>query len=222
VSEKLRNQAPIDRCSKPQRNRNSERGFSMVELAVVGGLIMILAAMAMLQLPTLMRGAKADTAMRQVVDQMRQAREYAIAHRRYIQISFPVVGTQSEIQITQRNDLTPGAGAINPILSTTPIQTPMAYFVFGALADTPDGYGKTAAIEFGGASGGPAGGMLFQSDGALVDGGTVAAGTATPINGTVFLGVSGQTSTARAVTVLGSTGRVHGWTGISVTAWKQF
>jgi hypothetical protein len=58
--------------------------------------------------------------------------------------------------------------------------------------------------------------MLFQSDGELVDGATFQ-----PINGTVFLGLTAQTATARAITVLGGTGRVRGWK-ISGNTWMQF
>lgn len=201
--------------------KRPEHGFSMVELAVVVGLIFTILVMVSLQLPAALQSSRADTALRQVMDQMRQAREYAIANRRYIQVSFPVVGSQAEIQITQRNDLTPGGGTTNPVLSTVPIQPSMGYLVFGSLPDTPDSYGKSAAIYFAGQSGGPAGGMLFQSDGELVNGGTVAAGAATPINGSIFLGVTGKTATARAVTIMGTTGRMHGWS-TNGTSWTQF
>jgi hypothetical protein len=92
----------------------------------------------------------------------------------------------------------------------------MQFYVFAAVSDTPDGYGHAAAIEFEGQNGGPVGGMFFQSDGELVDGATYL-----PINGTVFLGVPGTTATARAVTVMGTTGRVRGWKG-SGASWFQF
>jgi hypothetical protein len=59
--------------------------------------------------------------------------------------------------------------------------------------------------------------MMFQSDGEFLDG-----ATALPINGTVFLGIPGQQSTARAVTVLGTTGRVRGWKSNGAVAWYQF
>ena len=57
----------------------------------------------------------------------------------------------------------------------------------------------------------------FQSDGEFLDGATFL-----PINGTVYLGVTGQTSTARAVTVLGTTGRVRGWKSNGSNVWYQF
>ncbi len=195
-----------------------DRGFSIIELLVVVAIIMIISAMALIQLPAALRNTRSDTALRQIVDQMRQAREYAIANRRYVQVSFAVAGGLAQITITQKNSLTAGAGA-DRVLSVVPIQSPMQFTVFATKADTPDGYGNAAAasgIEFNGLNGGPPAGMYFQSDGEFV-----AAVTYLPINGTVFLGVPGDTTTARAITVLGTTGRVRGWNGVG-TAWNQF
>lgn len=193
-----------------------QRGFSMIEMCVVVSLILVLSAMAVFSIRPALQDANCDTAMRQVIDQLRQAREYAITNRRYVQVTFPVVAGFSSVVITQRNDLTTGAGALNPVLSTVPIHDPEQFYVFAALGDTPDAYGNAAGITFEGISGGPVGGMLFQSDGELVDGASYQ-----PINGTIFLGLAGQTSTARAVTVLGGTGRVHAWK-ISGNTWTQF
>jgi type II secretory pathway pseudopilin PulG len=192
----------------------------MVELMVVVGLIMVISAMAIIAYLPVLQDANNDTAMRQVLDQLRQGREYSLANRRYVQVTFPVVatggGTQYQVVLTQRNDLTNGGGALNPILSTVPTHYPAQFFVFPGNADTPDAYGNTGSIVFEGVAGGPVGGMLFQSDGELVDGATYQ-----PINGTVFLGVPGKPTTARAITVLGSTGRVRAWKW-NGTAWFQF
>jgi type II secretory pathway pseudopilin PulG len=195
---------------------NRERGFSVVELCVVVALIFVISAIAITSLRPAVQDANCDTAMRQVISQLRQAREFAITNRRYVQVTFPVVAGQPEIVMTQRNDLTAGAGLANPILSTIPIHNPESFLVFPTLPDTPDANGNTAAIVFEGINGGPVGGMLFQSDGELVDGATFQ-----PISGTVFLGLAGQLPTARAITVLGGTGRVHAWK-ISGATWMPF
>jgi prepilin-type N-terminal cleavage/methylation domain-containing protein len=212
VKEQLQNSTA---ATAPRR----QAGFSLIEMLVVVSLILIVGAMVMIQSAPIMANAKMDSAMRQVIDQIRQAREYSITNRRYVQVSFPtaVIGgiTRYEVVITQQNQFTTGAGTTNPVLSTTIIQSPAQYYTFGGL-DTPDAYGNSAAIYFEGTSGGPLGGMLFQSDGELVDGATFQ-----PINGTVFLGVPGTATSARAVTVLGSTGRVRGWKGNGVN-WTQF
>jgi prepilin-type N-terminal cleavage/methylation domain-containing protein len=200
------------------RGENRERGFSMIELMVVITLILVISAFAIIQLPTNLSSMRADTALRQVVDQLRQAREYSIANRRFVQVTFLAVGGTSQILMVQRNDLTPGGGPVNPVLGgvPVPIQAPMQFLVFGAKPDTPDAFGNGAAIFFGGVNGGPPAGMFFRSDGEFIN-----AANNLPINGTVFLGVPGDPSTGRAVTLLGTTGRVRGWRG-SGTAWTQF
>ena len=202
------------------RATDLQRGFTMIELSVVVLLILIISAMALVAyLPTL-QDARFDSAMRQVVDQLRQGREYAITNRRYVQITFPTVvvagKNQYQVVLLQRNDLTAGAGAINPVLSTVILQFPAQYLVIAGTPDTPDAFGNSAAVEFEGLNGGPVGGMLFQSDGELVDGTTFQ-----PINGTVFLAYPGKNTSLRAITVLGGTGRARGWKGTGTT-WTRF
>lgn len=200
---------------------NRERGFTIVELVIVVAIIMILAAMAVFQIKATLRAANSDAAMSELLTQLRQAREYAIDNHRYVQIKFPVSASgQPQIQLTQRNDLTTGAGVenagTNVVMPTVTLESPLVYTLVAGMPDTPDGFGKAAAIEFEGVAGGPPTGMLFQSDGELVD-----AATYLPINGTVFLGVAGIGSSARAVTVLGTTGRVRGWKSTGA-GWNQF
>lgn len=203
------------------RNHRGERGFSLVELVMVVAVMSVVSVIAIIAYGPSLQTAHADDAMRQVLDQLRQAREYSIANRRYVQITFPVVTvagvTHYEVQMTERNDLTPGAGAVNPILSTVPIQSPIQFYLTPSLPDTPDAFGNASAIDFGGVAGGPPAGMLFQSDGELVSAATFQA-----INGTVFLGFPVNASEARAVTVLGTTGRVRGWKAPNKNGWVQF
>jgi len=203
------------------RSMNRERGFTMIELGVVIMIILIISAMAIFALQPSMQDAKYDNAMRQVIDQLRQAREYAIANRRYVQVTFPTVviagqPTQYQVVMTERNAPPLGPAGVDTVLSTVPIQVPAQYFLFPGAPDTPDGFGNSSPIEFEGLNPGPILGMLFQSDGELVDGATFL-----PINGTVFIGFPNQATASRAVTVLGATGRIRGWkyTG---AAWFQF
>jgi len=194
----------------------SERGFSLIELGVVVLIIFVLAAIAIPQMMPFLYTARADSYARMVVSQLRQAREYAIANRRYVQISFPPgAGGVSQVQTVIKNSLTAGGGPDGNAV-TVPLVLPYTFTAFGALGDTPDGFGAGSAIVFENINGGPAGGMYFQSDGELVD-----ALTFQPINGTVFIGDTAQKTTARAVTVLGTTGRIRAWTATS-GVWLQF
>ncbi len=204
-----------------QRSVNRERGFTMIELGVVIVIIITILAMAIFFLQPSLQVAKYDNAMRQVIDQLRQAREYAIANRRYVQVTFPTVvianqPTQYQVVTTERNAPPLGPAGVDTVLSTVPIQIPAQFYLFPGAPDTPDGFGNASPIEFEGLNPGPVLGMLFQSDGELVDGATFL-----PINGTVFIGFPNQPTSSRAVTVLGATGRVRGWkyTG---AAWFQF
>jgi type II secretory pathway pseudopilin PulG len=205
-----------------QRRQSGERGITMVEIVVVIALIMIISAIAIFAyLPTL-QDANFDTAMRQMIDQLRQAREYSIANRRYVQVTFPtvVVGGVTEYQVvmTEMDSLTTGGGAVNPVLSTVPIHAPAQYLVLSTI-DTPDGFClgvPNSAIEFKTTSGGAPVSILFQSDGELVDGASYQ-----PVNGTIFLGEPGKPTSARAITILGTTGRVRGWKGTGAS-WSQF
>jgi prepilin-type N-terminal cleavage/methylation domain-containing protein len=210
----------ITQCE--ERRRIDQRGFSMIEIVVVIALILIVSAIAIIAyLPTL-QNANFDTAMRQMIDQLRQAREYSIANRRYVQVTFPTVVaggvTQYQVVITEMDNLTAGGGAVNPVLSTVPIHAPAQYLVLSTI-DTPDGFclgAPSSAIEFKTTSGGAPVSILFQSDGELVDGASYQ-----PINGTIFLGEPGKPTSARAITILGTTGRVRGWKGTGAS-WSQF
>jgi prepilin-type N-terminal cleavage/methylation domain-containing protein len=208
------------KANSEMREDNSEWGFSLIEMSAVVMLILIISAMALIAYSPTLQDARFDAAMREVIDQLRQAREYSVTNRRYVQVTFPtaVVGgiTQYQVVMQVRNDLTAGAGAVNPVLSTVPIESPAQYYVFAGTPDTPDAFGNSAPVVFEGLAGGPVSGMLFQSDGELVDGATFQ-----PINGTVFMGQPGKNSTARAVTVLGGTGRIRGWKGTGVI-WARF
>jgi prepilin-type N-terminal cleavage/methylation domain-containing protein len=199
-------------------SRNGQRGFSMIELVVVVSIILIVTAISITQLKPNLQNARIDAAMRQVLETLRQAREFSITNRRYVQVTFPA---NNQVRITQLNTLTPGAGGINPVLDTVTLSPPLIFTLDG-MPVTPDdalpgGCGTPAPVIFECVTNGPVGGMVFQSDGELVDGTTFL-----PINGTVSLGIPGQQSTARAVTVLGTTGRVRGWKSNGATAWYQF
>jgi hypothetical protein len=68
------------------------------------------------------------------------------------------------------------------------------------IPDTPDTFGAGRAVNFGGPTT-----VWFLADGSLSDANNV------PVSGTVFLGIPNQVLTARAVTVLGPTGRIQSY-----------
>lgn len=188
------------RPGKGLRSKNEERGFSMIEAVVVVSIVVIVAAMAVVELNPARQQWGANAAMIQVASQLRQAREMAIESRRDVQVTF--IGN-NQIQLTRVNL---PAGAAPTVFPAVPIQSPVVFMLTPGAPDTPDGFGDLGAIEFEGLVGGPPT-MMFQSDGTFVD--TVG----NLVNGTVFLGIPNVPVTARAVTVVGATGRIRMYKG---------
>ncbi len=190
-----------------QYSNPSQQGFSLLEILVAVAIISVVLVMAMLNYGNILPNYKANSAMDQVLSQMRSARERAISHRREVQVQF--IGTNQ----LQASELW--------ILGTPPVDKPVSFeggaqfIVFSSIPDLPAPYnfGNSAPIYFGGLSGGPPI-MKFSTTGAFIDGGN------SLVNGTVFLGIPGKPSTARAISVLGATGRVreYHWDG---TQWQE-
>ena len=115
------------------RDRSGERGFSMTELSVAIGIILIIFGMAIAAFQPAIQAAKYDTGMRQVLDQLRQAREYSLANRRYVKVTFPIVATpqgpQYQVVITELNSLT--------ALQSRPSMHPDLRHAFTRLGTTP-------------------------------------------------------------------------------------
>jgi Tfp pilus assembly protein FimT len=181
--------------------RKSQKGFSLIELIMVVGIIMTVLGMAALSATSLGPSIRANSGLATVMAQMRTAREQAISERRNIQVEF--IG-DNQIRLT-RYDLPAGT----TVLGTVALSDPVKFTMFPDLPDTPENFGADAAISFGGAAT-----LTFLSDGTFVDAG------GQPLNGTIFLGIPDNSATARAVTILGATGRVHAyrWNG---SAWAQ-
>lgn len=180
-----------------QRLSNPQQGFSLVEGIVVIGIISVVLGMALIGFQTMLPNSKANSAMDQVLAQLRSARERAISHRIEVQVQF--VGTN---QITLTEIWRVGNA---PPPTTVTFEGGAKYMVFAAapaVPDTPMGFGNGAPIFFGGQNGGPPT-MKFTTNGSFID------GNGALVNGTVFLGIPGKPSTARAVTILGATGRVR-------------
>jgi prepilin-type N-terminal cleavage/methylation domain-containing protein len=199
-----------------RRGGNQARGFSMIEMVVVIAVALVVTSIAIIQVQPALLQIHANTARDEVQSALRQARELAISDRRNVQVEFlvnpPANTPGSYVRLTRKG------GGFGPdiVILTMPIQNSVIYTTFNAVPDTPDGYGKAAPIYFGGLANGPAAGMFYQSDGTFVT------ATGIPINGTVFLGVPNQPSTARAITVLGTTGRVRSYHISGTTTWFDY
>jgi Tfp pilus assembly protein FimT len=189
--------------------RNGESGYSIVELLIVCGIIIVVSGMATVQMMPVWQQFQADSALAEMKGALRQARETAISQRRTIAVKF---ANNNTIQLYQWVVTLDSSGNPSQVLSTTPfstipIQNKAVFMTFSSAPDlpAPDNIGlpTSSGLEFGGNTGVPTSGLAFQSDGTFTDGNGVA------INGSIFIGIAGIQTTARAISILGATGRIR-------------
>ena len=196
----LLNQAGMDahrRRARPFARVRSAQGFSLVELLIVVALIGVLASIAIGVTPGIITSTKGQGGASQVSAALRRARETAISRRRNVRVTFQ--GT-NQVVLEQIN--VPGPGTTP--LETITLEGRVEYTRFGAIGDTPELFGNTAAVQLGGAL--P---VMFTSEGMFTD------ANGDPTNATVRLGIPGRATTANAITILGATAsiRQYRWDG---------
>jgi type II secretory pathway pseudopilin PulG len=177
-------------------------GFSLVEIGIGLMLACTLAGFALINMGAVMPGIRANQAMYQTVSQLRQGRQLAIAQRREIQLRFT---GDTGISLV-RNEFPEG----EHVLSEVSLNKDCQFIKSDDIdMDTPDEFGPDELGEMGALDFGGADTLTFLSDGTLVD------ELGNPVNGTIFIGLPDHPEMARAVTILGATGRIRGyrWTG---------
>ena len=184
-----------------KRRTNREKGFSLLETVMVIGIMFVLMGIAIVQSFGSREAYQANSAMDTVVSQLRVARELAITQRTNVQVFFVSNGATQQVQYMVLAQ--PGTKEANGPLVSSDLPSQTSFVLTAGVPDTPMGFGNKAPIYIGNVSGGPAF-MEFTSTGQFTD----QTGFNT-LNGTLFIGVTGQKNTARAVTVMGGTGRVR-------------
>jgi hypothetical protein len=173
-------------------------GFSLIEMCIVAAFACIIGGFAVLNINSIMPGLRANEAMDLTMAQLRSARETAIAQRRNVEIR---ISDDNRIQ-TVRHEVPDGEVTLRDIT----LSYGCKFMLFDGIPDSPDTFGRAAAVDFGSANT-----LLFLSDGTLVD------EQNNPLSGSVFIGLPDKPETARVVTILGATGRVRSyrWNGSS-------
>jgi prepilin-type N-terminal cleavage/methylation domain-containing protein len=182
-------------------SRRSSQGFSLVELIVASAVIVTLCGIALISLTQTLKNARVANAFDTTMSQFKRARQAAISERCVyrVQIVAPRTITLSQI----RAGVTTPKGSID---LPTDIQFRAEPGIPVTRANTPDnlGVGGTA-IDFSVDYGGAGTDIYFQPDGSAKD------DIGRLNNGVAYFVRPGELSSARAVSVLGATGRVKGW-----------
>jgi prepilin-type N-terminal cleavage/methylation domain-containing protein len=209
---------------RPGRDR--ETGFSLIEVLVVLGLILLVFAVAFFNLLPALKTAKSNAGLELVVGELRRAHERAVDERRIYRVTFVAprtiqvdVGQVAIIGSTITGSAPLFAQAQPPLTLPASVQFSVVPGMPTTAQTTPDGFGTGAsAIDFDISNGGGATQIYFQPDGRALDG-------VNRLNdGVIYIAEPNNLFSSRAVTLFGSTGRVKGWylsKVAGVTAWTQ-
>jgi len=180
------------------KNADGEAGSSLVEVVFAVAVIVVVFAMAFAAFQNALPSMRADSSMQLLEAQLRQARQVSIDQRRYVTVTFQ--GTSELVAVIVGLN-----GGPNTQLYDYFLPEGMVYTLLAGVPDTPDGFGNSAAVTYNCPSNSLPCTITFQSDGSVQDGQSGSS------NGSIFIGIVGQTNTARAVTILSATGKIKGW-----------
>ena len=181
----------------------SQDGFTLLEMVVVVGIVMVAAAIAIPVSTKMIANAKGDSTVVMAATFINSARNRAVSERRNVQMTFTA---PNHIKL-ERIEVPSGTLTI---VDEMELEGDEEFLKDPALPDTPDAFGAAAEINFTGVT--P---VMFTSDGSLID----SAGDVT--NGTIFIGRENFPDMSRAITISGVTGMVRSWKWSGGTEWLR-
>ena len=194
--------ASVDGVLPRFRHSTSDQdGFTVIELMGALLVMSIVIAMGIGNFSAALNTVRGDGSMNVVLWQLKLARETAINQRRDVEVRFTMPNFISVVRRNLPNGET--------VISTAVLQSQSQFRLFAGIPDTPDSFGRNAAIDFGAATA-----YMFTPDGQVID------QTGNVINGSIFIGQINTPVTARALTVFGPTAgiRAYRWNG---TQWRH-
>jgi Tfp pilus assembly protein FimT len=174
----------------------------LAEIVVTVGILMAGGAVAIMNISGALRGSHVETAYQNTLDQLRFARQVAIDKRTVCRVDFAAPGT---ISVTQA--FTDGTPVQTETITLPPdVQFTIVNGMPTPPSPTPDNIGTgKVAIDFDRVKNGGGTTIFFQPDGSALD--TVGL----PNDGVIYVARPNELNSARAITLLGTTGRIRGW-----------
>jgi prepilin-type N-terminal cleavage/methylation domain-containing protein len=197
------------------------RGFSLLEMAATIAIMLIVAGITFISIQPVLNDARVNAAYDTALTQTRSARERAIEERKRYLVVFglpSIAGVATplgapnaqSVQVFRLDAGMPPSGAVQVLSLQLPrdVRFQTISGIPTNPAKVPDGFGSgTAALDFdqGVASGATKNLVLFMPDGSARD--TIG----NLNNGILYLARDSDLYSSKALTVLGSTGRIRGW-----------
>ncbi len=172
------------------------RGFSLMEILLVAGLVALVGGFSMMIIGPALEARNADVAVRTVSTQMSRARQISVDARRQTRVTFTTPSTIT-VEASQGGTWTQ--------VSTVDLPGDMELKIDGISTGPPNvgtlpPFATSQVADFSGASE-----IFFMPDGSAV----TSAGILS--NGVVYVAQPSKVETTRAVTLFGSTGRLKRW-----------
>ena len=201
-------------------------GYTLLEMMVAVSVFMVVSVITFSNLAPAIKDARVNGSYNQVLEEMRMARQLAVANRKTYLLTFNPPGLpvgRDGMQINQLN-----AGVVGTVYNQAPVLLPMDvhFQVIPGIPNTnaavPDNMGSGAtAIQFDiGVNGGAANQIYFFPDGSARDINN------NINNGIVYVARDSDIYSSRAITLYGAAGRVRGWrlyppAGVGNGTWSQ-
>jgi type II secretory pathway pseudopilin PulG len=194
------------------RQRN-ETGFSLLEVVVVLGMILVVFGTAVFNVVPALNTAKSNTGIELVLGELRRAHERAVDERRIYCVTFVApqtiqvdVGQVANIAATVSGSTPVFVQAQPPMTLPPGVQFAVVAGIPTTAQTTPDGFGAgNNAIDLDISNGGGGTQVYFQPDGRALDGANRLN------NGVIYIAQPNNLFSSRAVSLYGATGRVKPW-----------